>query len=83
MKATDADVLEHVRTHDGCTVREVAVAVFGGTGCTRTYERQLAHRAMNRLFDVGAVVRHDGVCKSGVEHRWSVAVDDGAVLQSG
>jgi len=67
-------VRRYVEAHPGCTAREIARHVFGGSGDTRTHERSLAHTYLARLLRSGAVKRtvHASTC-SLVAHRWEIA----------
>jgi len=46
-------VLLFVSAHEGCTAKDVAIELFGGTGKTRTTERTRAHACLRELEEVG------------------------------
>lgn len=61
-----AAVLAYVRSHPGCTARDVTVCVLRGTGATRSPKRACAYQALRTLEAKGFVVRD----KSDNTHRW-------------
>lgn len=48
-------VLDFIKRDPGCTARDVAREVFGGTGDTRTTERTRAHSAIRALHEEGDI----------------------------
>lgn len=76
---TDADVLAYVRDHAWCTARDVARELLGGTGDTRTRQRNTAAASLDRLRDEGKVRREpDATLPRGskIAYRWAL-VDEG------
>lgn len=72
MTGVQHQVLLYVRSHPGCTVRDVAVECFGGTGATRTSHRARAWSALTKLEGLGRVTRtRPKVYTAGQGDRWT------------
>lgn len=74
-----ADVMAYLREHPGCTAREVAVNVIGGTGATRTSSRAYAYTTLVELERRGLVVRD----RSENTHTWATKAEDRSEQKEG
>jgi len=68
--AQDEAVLRYVLAHPGCTARQVAVDVFGGSGATRTGSRNKASATLLRLWRAQRLRRCTADCPAGYELRY-------------
>lgn len=67
----DSDAIaNYVAAHPGCTARDVAIDVLGGTGRTRTHLRQQAYQALVLLEAARVVTR-----VKGPTHSWYPVVE--------